>query len=55
MSDNFDKRKTKKDKAKRNKDYYGKYSPKHVRQQEMLMENRQKTVVEKSKDSKEKK
>ncbi len=55
MSDNFDKRKTKKDKAKRNKDYYGKYSPKHVRQQEMLMEKRQKTVVEQPKDNKEKK
>ena len=45
MSDNFDKRKTKKDKARRNEEYYGKYSPKHVRQQEMLMEKRKTTVT----------
>jgi hypothetical protein len=52
MSDNFDKRKTKKDKAKRNKDYYGKYSPKHVRMQETLIEKRQHTVaVENPKDT----
>lgn len=41
MGDDFEKRKTKKDKARRNKEYNGKYSPKHVRHQEMLMEQRQ--------------
>lgn len=41
MSDDFEKRKTKKDKARRNKEYNGKYSPKHVRQQEILLERRQ--------------
>lgn len=35
------KRKTKKDKAKRNAEIYGKYSPKHVRMQEELIEKRQ--------------
>lgn len=35
------KRKTKKDKARRNADYNGKYSPKHVRMQEELLEKRQ--------------
>ena len=35
------KRKTKKDKARRNADLYGKYSPKHVRMQEELIEKRQ--------------
>jgi len=34
------KRKTKKDKARRNADLYGKYSPKHVRMQEELIEKR---------------
>lgn len=34
------KRKTKKDKAHRNADIYGKYSPKHVRMQEELIEKR---------------
>lgn len=33
-------RKTKKDKARRNADLYGKYSPKHVRMQEELNEKR---------------
>ena len=32
--DDFQKRKTKKDKAKRNKDLYGKFTPKHIRMQE---------------------
>tara|TARA_Y100000389_G_scaffold191217_1_gene217003 strand:+ start:568 stop:768 length:201 start_codon:yes stop_codon:yes gene_type:complete len=35
------KRKTKKDKARRNEEIYGKYSPKHVRMQEELIEKRQ--------------
>ena len=35
------KRKTKKDKARRNAEIYGKYSPKHVRMQEELIEKRQ--------------
>ena len=35
------KRKTKKDKARRNVEIYGKYSPKHVRMQEELSEKRQ--------------
>jgi len=35
------KRKTKKDKARRNFEYNGKYSPKHVRMQEELLEKRQ--------------
>lgn len=35
------KRKTKKDKAHRNAEIYGKYSPKHVRMQEELIEKRQ--------------
>ena len=39
-SDDY-KRKTKKDKARRNFEYNGKYSPKHVRMQEELMEKRQ--------------
>lgn len=34
--DDFQKRKTKKDKAKRNFELYGKFSPKHIRQQEEL-------------------
>jgi len=34
------KRKTKKDKAHRNADIYGKYSPKHIRMQEELIEKR---------------
>ena len=34
------KRKTKKDKARRNEELYGKYSPKHVRMQEELLEKR---------------
>lgn len=41
MKDDFQKRKTKKDKAKRNFERYGKYSPKHVRMQEELAEKRQ--------------
>lgn len=41
MSDDFEKRKTKKDKARRNKEYNGKYSAKHTRQHELLMERRQ--------------
>ena len=32
-------RKTKKDKARRNEEIYGKYSPKHVRMSEALAEN----------------
>lgn len=35
------KRKTKKDKARRNAEIHGKYSPKHVRMQEELIEKRQ--------------
>ena len=35
------KRKTKKDKAHRNAEIYGKYSPKHARMQEELIEKRQ--------------
>lgn len=38
MKDDFQKRKTKKDKAKRNFERYGKYSPKHIRMQEELAE-----------------
>jgi hypothetical protein len=34
------KRKTKKDKARRNEELYGKYSPKHIRMQEELLEKR---------------
>ena len=34
--DDFQKRKTKKDKAKRNFELYGKFTPKHIRQQEEL-------------------
>lgn len=34
------KRKTKKDKARRNEEIYGKYSPKHVRMQEELIDKR---------------
>jgi len=41
MKDDFQKRKTKKDKAKRNFERYGKYSPKHIRMQEELAEKRQ--------------
>ena len=41
MKDDFQKRKTKKDKAKRNFERYGKYSPKHIRMQEELSEKRQ--------------
>lgn len=41
MKDDFQKRKTKKDKAKRNFEHYGKYSPKHIRMQEELAEKRQ--------------
>lgn len=41
MKDDFQKRKTKKDKSKRNFERYGKYSPKHVRMQEELAEKRQ--------------
>jgi hypothetical protein len=37
--DNYSKRKTKKDKAKRNKELNGKYSQKHMRQLEALKEN----------------
>jgi len=33
-------RKTKKDKARRNEEIYGKYSPKHVRMSEALAEKR---------------
>lgn len=32
----YEKRKTKKDKAKRNFELYGKFTPKHIRQQEEL-------------------
>ena len=36
--DDFQKRKTKKDKAKRNAELYGKFTPKHIRcQEEKLM------------------
>lgn len=56
MGDDFEKRKTKKDKARRNKEYNGKYSPKHVRQQELLMERReQMTKVENKQNIKDKK
>jgi hypothetical protein len=41
--DDFQKRKTKKDKAHRNAEYNGKYSPKHARMQEELFERRQQT------------
>ena len=41
MKDDFQKRKTKKDKAKRNFERYGKYSPKHIRMQEELAEKKQ--------------
>ena len=41
MKDDFQKRKTKKDKSKRNFERYGKYSPKHIRMQEELTEKRQ--------------
>ena len=56
MSDDFEKRKTKKDKARRNKEYNGKYTPKHARQQEILMERRQQlTKVENKQNIKDKK
>ena len=56
MGDDFEKRKTKKDKARRNKEYNGKYSPKHVRQQEILMERRhQITKIENKQNIKDKK
>ena len=38
--DNYSKRKTKKDKAKRNKELNGKYSQKHMRQLEALKEKK---------------
>lgn len=36
--DDFQKRKTKKDKSKRNFELYGKFTPKHIRQQEELQQ-----------------
>mgnify|MGYP005633742429 CR=1 FL=1 len=45
------KRKTKKDKAHRNAEIYGKYSPKHVRMQEELIE-KGKTTNQDTKDGK---
>lgn len=41
MKDESGQRKTKKDKARKNFERYGKYSPKHVRMQEQLAEKRQ--------------
>ena len=41
MKDESGQRKTKKDKARKNFERYGKYSPKHVRMQEELAEKRQ--------------
>lgn len=41
MKDESGQRKTKKDKARKNFERYGKYTPKHVRMQEELAEKRQ--------------
>ena len=41
MKDESGQRKTKKDKARKNFERYGKYTPKHVRMQEQLAEKRQ--------------
>jgi hypothetical protein len=53
MKDDFQKRKTKKDKSKRNFERYGKYSPKHIRMQEELSEKRQ-VIKNKNKNEKSK-
>ena len=48
--DDIQKRKTKKDKAKRNFNLYGKYTPKHVRKTEELQEkHRENSIINKSK------
>lgn len=46
MDFKFDKRRTKKDKERRNKEINGKYSSKHVRIQEQCQENHLKNLQE---------
>jgi hypothetical protein len=45
MDFKFDKRKTKKDKERRNKEFNGKYSQKHIRIQEKEQENHLKNIT----------
>jgi hypothetical protein len=47
MNFKFEKRKTKKDKERRNHEYNGKYSQKHIRIQEQNQENHLKNIKEK--------
>ena len=56
MDFKFDRRKTKKDKERRNKEYNGKYSQKHIRIQEKEQENHLKNITtEKEKKGKKEK
>ena len=55
MDFKFDKRKTKKDKERRNKEFNGKYSQKHIRIQEKEQENHLKNITtEKQKKNRQK-
>jgi hypothetical protein len=50
MDFKFDKRKTKKDKERRNRDINGKYSAKHIRIQEQCQENHLNNIKQESLD-----
>lgn len=52
MKDEFQKRKTKKDKQQRNFELYGKYSPKHIRMKEKYNEKKQITNDKNDKNDK---
>ena len=55
MDFKFDKRKTKKDKERRNKEFNGKYSQKHIRIQEKEQENHLKNITTEKQKKTEKK